>query len=205
MLSKSKEVSGIDLRQQTLGFLSANTFRKPTIQEMAVLKPQGYDVVLPTRAETTLLVTAKNLGQFEPGQLDWINRSPRLRDYKPPALTVALRSKELFLADSFEQSQAFQLQMIEIESQAVQELIPDARAVMLPASTTVQLYLSFLERTGRRGWGCTARALDKGYRGADIGVGPSMLDSRLLSVGMYQRGCANRWIGVLASVVFIGK
>lgn len=102
--AKESQAPKVDLRLQTLEFLSTNTFREPTAQEKKILAPRGYDIFLSAEAKTLYAVVDENKDHFWSGELDYVNARPNLRDYTPPVLTVALRSKELFLKNSFSKS-----------------------------------------------------------------------------------------------------
>lgn len=204
-LTTAIRVSGTDLRWQTLEFLAANAFRGPTAEEMGALKPRGYDLVLSAAARQLSLVVTENPDHFEDSGVDYINARSQVRNYIPPALTVVLRSGELFLADSFNKSQPVQLQMTETESRAVQELVPDARSIMLPAATVAQLDLNFLRKTGRVLFRDRfVRALDKTSGVRVASVGRSRPDDRLL-VGGSDRGIGDGVVGALSAVVFIRR
>lgn len=203
--AKESQAPKIDLRLQTLEFLAANTFREPTPQEKEILAPRDYDIFLHTEAKTLYAVVDENRDHFWSGELDYINARPNLRDYVPPALTVALRSKELFLKNSFSESQGVQLQMHEVESQALQKQLPDVRNIMLPASTDAQLDRSFLEKTGKVLFRDRfARALDEISEVSVANVGRDDPADRL-SVSGWDRDRGSDDVGVLSAVVFIQK
>lgn len=192
-----------DLRQETLDLLAGNTFREPTPQERKILAPRGYDIFLSTEPKTLYAVVDENKDHFRIGELDYVNARPDLRDYVPPALTVALRSKELFLKDSFSKPQPVQLEMTERESQTVQGLLPDARAIMLPASTDAQLDLAYLKETGRVLFRDRfARALDQISGVFAALAGRFDPDSRFC-VNDWFEGLGYDFVGALSSVVFI--
>lgn len=193
-----------DLRQQTLELLSSNTFREPTTEERKRLGSIGYDIVLSTGDKPLAVVVAENQDHFSRNELvGYVDARPQLKRYTPPALTVALRSEELFLSDSFSKSQAVQLQLHEKENQFLQALIPDARNIMLPASTDAQLDLAYFKKTGRVLFeGRFARALDitSGVRVAC--VGRDRPGDRLDVYG-WQHVYVRDVIGALSAVVFI--
>ncbi len=198
-------VPKVDLRRQTYELLSNHTFREPTAQEKKRLATMGYDIFLSTEAKPLSVVVTENMGHFWSGELDYVNARPNLRDYTPPALTIALRSGKLFLLDSFDRSQSVQLEMLEAESQNVQGQLANARIIMLPASTEAQLDLAYLKETGRVLFRDRfARALDEisGFFVADVGRdGPAYQ----LSVRDWFADDGHGHIGALSAVVFINS
>lgn len=195
--------SKVDLRLQTLDLLAVNTFREPTAEEKRLLAQRGYDIFLPTKAETLYAVVALNPDYFWDSKLHYVNDRPKLRDFVPPALTVALRSQQLFLEGSFSKSQGVQLRMTEAESQAVRQLVPAARAIMLPASTDAQLDLEYFEKTNQVLFtNRFARALDKTSDVRVARVGRYLSDSRL-HVYEWSRGYGYVILGALSAVVFL--
>lgn len=200
--AKSEVVPKVDLRLKTLEFLAAHTFRKPTARERKVLAPRGYDIFLCTEAETLAAVVAKHPKYFWDDELDYVNARPNLRDYVPPALIVALRSKELFLGNSFSKSQDVQLQMHEAESKNLQTQLPNAMNIMLPVSVDVQLDLEYFKRTTQIL--CInrfVRALDKtsDVYVADVG---RYHPGHQLGVGGWLRDRGYGLVGALSAVVF---
>lgn len=201
--TKEAQAPKTDLRLQTLEFLAANTFREPTPQEKKILAPRGYDIFLSTEPKTLYTVVDKNTNHFWNGESDYVNARPNLRDYVPPALTVALRSKELFLRDSFGKSQGVQLQMHEVESQTLQKQLPDVRNIMLPASTDAQLDLAYVKKTGLVLFtNSFARALDQisGVRAALVGRN---LPAEALDVRGWLADHGLGHVGALSAVVFL--
>ncbi len=203
--SKEAQATKVDLRQETLDLLSGNTFREPTDQEKEILGTKGYDVFLPTEAKSLYTVVAENKGHFWTDELDYVNARPELRDFVPPALIVVLRSQDLFLSNSFSKSQAVQLQMHEVESQALQKELPDVRNIMLPASVGAQLDLAYFKETGRVLFtNRFARALDETSDVHVALVGRNHPDDQL-SVSGWNRDRGDDDVGALSAAVMINR
>lgn len=201
--SKEAQAPKRDLRQETLDLLSGNSFREPTTEEREKLKLKGYDTFLQTEAKSLYTVVAENQDYFWSGELDYVNARLDLRDFVPPALTVALRSKDPFLSNSFSKSQAVQLQMHETESQALQVELPGVRNIMLPASTGSQLDLAYFKETGRVLFtNRFAGALDE-ISGVFAALGGRLGLSYRLRVGGWYRADGFDYVGALSAVVFL--
>lgn len=95
--------------------------------------------------------------------------------------------------------------MTKRESQAVQGLSPDARAIMLPTSTDAQLDLAYLKETGQVLFEDRfARALDETSDVRVADVGRSLPDDRL-GVSGWDWGLGHVGVGALSAVVFVQK
>lgn len=194
-----------DLRQETLDLLAGNTFREPTVEEKEKFGTMGYDIFLPTKAKTLHAVVEENQDYFWSDELDYVNTRPNLRDYVPPTLTVALRSKDLFLSNSFGKSQTIQLERHEAESQDLQKVLPDARNIMLPASVDAQLDLAYFKETGQVLFRDRfVRALDETSDVSVAHVGRARPASRL-DVPGWRRGRGGGGVGALSAAVMINR
>lgn len=136
----------IDLRQQTYDLLSQ--VREPSVDEKEALKGKGI-VFLPIAVKSYAQVVDEDPGHFLERELTIAMSRQSLRDYMPPvAMSFGLNPETLALPDSFNKSQADQLQMIDDYSQTLQAEFPDARAVMLPVTAYVQADRAHKETTG---------------------------------------------------------
>lgn len=200
-----KTASRKDLRQETLDLLSQHTFREPTVEERRILGSMGYDTVLSTDAKPLSVVVAENPKYFWENELDYVNARPALRDYTPRSLAVALRPRGLFLLDSFDKSQAVQLQMHERESGVLQRQLPHARNIMLPASTYAQLDLAYFKQKGEVLFRDRyARALDE-TSGVFVAFVGRIHPGFRLGVFGWGRVYGYGFVGALSAVVFINE
>lgn len=192
-----------NLRQETLGLLAENTFRKPTPNEEKTLGAIGYDLFFPTEAKSLGVVVAENRDYFD--KYISVDVRPELRDFIPPVLTVALRSRRLFLARSFRKSQPIQLRIIETANQTMQERLPDARVIILPISTSAQFDLAYFKKTGQVLFkGIDAAGLDELSNGCFCSVGRYHPD-RGLFVSAISRGIGYSFVGALSAVVMVNS
>lgn len=144
----------LGLHQETCRLLS--TTRGPTAEEKKALEDMGF-IFLATEAKSLDQVEKEN-----PGAFHYIGRFDGLESYIPPAITVAINPKELFIPKSSNKPLLDQYAMIEKQSQLIQKKIPDARVVMLPASTVIQLTLIYAKTVkGRLFKTHFARTLDQ--------------------------------------------
>ena len=120
-----------------------NKVRSPLPNEQRSLEGIGW-VFLPVHAKSLVQVARETPDYFE-----FITGAEGPRNYVPPEMTAAIHPEHLALRNSYGRRPDDQLFMIEKLSQYVQRELPDARALMLPASAIAQLVIAFQEKTGR--------------------------------------------------------
>lgn len=193
----------VDLRQRAYDLM--HLVRQPSGQEKKALGRRGI-VFLPLTTKSYAQVVSEDPGYFWQNELDYANARLSLRDYAlPVAVEVGLNPTELARPGSFSRSRADQLEMIEEYSQHLQAEVPDARAIMLPATGYAQADRAYKLATGEVLFrNCFARILDNlsGVRAASAG-------RRAPSERFDARGWSARYglgvVGAVPAVVFVGN
>lgn len=187
----------IDLRQATLQLLF--TVREPSSAEQEALEKRGFSLFHIGNESLDQLI-----GKY-PYHFWDVNDSQRLRRYTPPAMVVAMRPENLALSDSFKRSQIEQLAMIEEYAKSIREELPDAHAVMLPASAYAQADIAYMEETTQPLFSnFYARALDQtdGSSVADVGRN---VPGDQLHIHDWGADYGFPYIGAVPAVVFLQK
>ena len=137
--------------------------REPLPSEREALLAKGF-VFLSIEAKSLSVIVAENPDYFWIGESDFIKARFQLRDYTPPAMVVGMNPTQLAIEDSFNESQARQLELIEkYSAQHIEPDSPGAKAIMLPASIYAQADIAYAgERDGEKLFkNFYARALDQ--------------------------------------------
>ena len=196
----------LDLRQKTYELLSM--VREPNAQERKSLTDKGF-IFLPIEAKTLVQVVGEHPDHFWSGQLQYINGLPYddLRTYVPKPMEVAFNPRQLFIPDSFTKTQAVQLRMTEEYTKAnFEKELPDAKALMLPATVEAQADIVYHKMTKGQVLfrDRFARALDRTADSIVAHVGRDHPDHRLhVHDGDADDGRGN--VGVPLAVVFLRK
>lgn len=126
-----RHLEDLHLRQRTYELLSMVREAKP--EEKKALRKKGF---------TFFDIKAMSLNQLiqkHPSHFLRVNESRELREYVPPAMTIALNLEQLTVPNSKFQPRDVQLEMIEGQSKLLEKEFPDAKMVMLPASAYAQV------------------------------------------------------------------
>ena len=192
-----------DLRRATYDLLPR--LRESSDAEKLALMRRGL-ISLPVLPKTLLQVIDEDPEYFLEGVVGYVGSRPQLRDFVPPAVSIAVNPLDLGLRGSSPRSQASQLAMINEYSIAeIEPIFPGARAIMLPTSAYVQLDIAYRQQTGRPLLrDCFARALDQ-TSGSDVAyVGRSRSGDRLSVGGLLAVG-ENAYVRAVSGVVFVGE
>lgn len=197
----------LGLRQRTYELLS--TVREPSAEERESLARKGF-IFLSIEAKTLAQVVSEHPGHFWKDELQYVNGLPHpdLRTYTPKAMEVAFNPNQLYVPDSFNKTQAVQLNMTEEYSQTnLEKELPGAKALMLPATVGAQADIAYFKKTGKVLFRDRfARALDQtaGSNAANVGRGHP--DFRLIVDGWgADSGLGRGGVGAPLAVVFIRK
>lgn len=156
-----------DLVQETFNLLG--NLREPIAEEREVFEQKGY---------VFITIEAKPLGEVldeNEEYFGFVDPSKNLSSYTPPqTFGVAINPNKLRIERSNNSSQAQQLRMIEEHLQKeIKSIVPDAKAIMLPATGYAQADIQFQkENDGKKLLpDFYARALDTtvGSNVADVG------------------------------------
>jgi hypothetical protein len=198
-----------DLRDRTYELLSL--VRQPSKEEREVLERKMKLVVLRLQAKSLSRVVAYDPNYFKSGELAFLDSTSELRDFTPPSLAVAINPDPEYIAlrGSFGVSRATQLVMIEEYSQGVIEKeFPEAKAIMLPATSYAQADWIYNHRYGTIGkilfGNIFTRALDNFSELAAARVGRDHPDDRLIVFGWGADHGRCR-VGGVPAVVFLRK
>lgn len=139
---------GQELRQRTYELLAMA--REPSSEERRVLAGKGF-IFLRIEAKTLRQVVSEHSNHFCPKQLDYINALPGsdLCEYTPKAMEVALNPNQLYIPNSFNGTQAMQMEMIKKHSTNLEKELPSARVLMLPAAVQAQADIVYFKKTGK--------------------------------------------------------
>jgi len=198
-----KELPKTDLLQQAYETLSH--LRQPTKQEKTAMEKRGF-VFFPMERKSYAQDVAADPNYFLDGELDYANARPALQDFVPPvAAQIGLNPTHPALPEGFNKPRQRQLEMIETESQKLQQEFPDARLIMLPVTTYAQADYAYKEMTGKPLLpNFFARGIDtiSGVRAAGVGRGgpaePFRVDGWNADVGGPD-------VGAVPAVVFVRK
>lgn len=189
-----------DLLKETLALLA--NLREPTQKERETLEKKGA-IFLPVEAKSLQQVYDKNKGFFA-----FLNESESLRGYTPPqAFEVAVFLNKLRIDRSNNSSQAKQLLLTEEFSQKdIEPELPDAKAIMLPATGIAQIDITYQKRNNGQVlipdfW---VRALDTTFGSGVADVGRDHPDDRL-SVNDWRAVDGDPRVWALPAVVFVRK
>lgn len=190
-------VNPVDLRQATLQLLSY--LREPLPAEQETLKERGF-YFFHIGNESLDQLIGKHPDHF------WhINDSQLLRRYAPPAMVVSMQPEKLALSGSFNRSQIEQLVMIKEYAKSLREELPDAHAVMLPASAYAQADIAYMgEITQPLFSNFYARTLDQtaGSSVADVGRN---VPGDPLHVNDWSADYGFPYVGAVPAVVFLKR
>lgn len=115
---------------------------EPTLEEQEALTRKGF-IFLPVAAKSLSQVYDDNQEYF-----GFVNSSQSLKSYAPPqTFEIALKPNALRIPKSNNCSQEKQLQMIgEYSQREIEQEIPNAKAIMLPATGYAQADIEFQKR-----------------------------------------------------------
>lgn len=195
---KARSIDILHLFQETHDILSM--VQEPNTKEREVLEAKGF-VFLPTFAKSLSEVVFENPDHFF-NQRDFVNNVSGLRDYVPQEITVAINPRKPFIPRSFGKSQAEQFMMIEEQSQALQIELPNARIVMLPASTHAQADIAYFKKTGKKLFRKFVRCLDQNSGFFAASVGRLSRKDRLRVGDCYYTAQINS-LGAVFAIVFL--
>ncbi len=193
-----------DLRQQTYELLKQ--VREPSPEEKRDLKEMGF-VFLTALPKSFAQVVSEDQDYFWEGELKYAIARAELRDYVPPAITVALNPTRLAIPGSFNKSKDKQLGMIAKYSRdEIEAKFPDAKAVMLPATTYAQADMAYSKVNNGQVLfrDFFARALDNTSEVCSAYVGQYHPGSRFF-VYDWDAAHGDDYVGAVPAVVFLRK